>query len=54
VLASATHYRTNGSVVGLTGYNYDPSGRGRIVLQPDVTVGIDELVALATDPALGI
>ncbi|NUT52491.1 MAG: hypothetical protein HOV94_35165 [Saccharothrix sp.] len=48
---TVVHFRPDGSVVQVTGYNYDPTtGAG---LRPRVAVTVDQLVELATDPKLG-
>src|SRR5439155_262449 len=51
MIASATHFRNDGSVVSVAGYNYDPSGHGRIVMQPSIPVTNAQLLVLATEPA---
>ncbi|MET0234138.1 MAG: hypothetical protein ABW224_05850 [Kibdelosporangium sp.] len=52
VIKSAIHLRTDGSAVRISTYNYDPSGDALPVYQPDVALTVDQITALATDPAL--
>jgi hypothetical protein len=52
-IATARHFRNDGSVVAVSGYNYDMAGRGDPKLS-DVPLTSAQLVALATDPALGL
>lgn len=53
-LTSAVHLRTDGTTVRITAYNYDPTGGGQMQFQNDVALTLDQLVRLATDPALHI
>ncbi|MCE7005321.1 hypothetical protein LWC34_21175 [Kibdelosporangium philippinense] len=50
-ITSAEHYRTDGSVTRVSTYNYDPV-TGPSGYQPNVALTDDQLVRLATDPAL--
>jgi hypothetical protein len=51
LLLSVTQFRTDGSVVGATAYNYDPTGHPDVTMaQPPLTNA--QLTTLATDPAL--
>jgi hypothetical protein len=54
VVATVTHYRTSGTVVSASAYNYDPATTGRILYQPAVPVTNQQLATLVTDPALGL
>lgn len=54
LLVSAYHYRPSGALVFVTAYNYDPTAGEPSTYLPDVPVAMDQLVALATDPALGL
>jgi len=53
-IVTVTHYRTDGAVVAVSGYNYDPTAKTAMQPQPSMPVTIDQLTKLATDPALGI
>jgi hypothetical protein len=53
-IQSVTHYRANGTAVRASGYNYDPTARSEVTYLKDITVTIDQLIALATDPALSL
>lgn len=48
---TVAHFRTDGSVVQVTGYNFDPATGAAV--RPEVAVTVDQLVVLATDPKLG-
>ncbi len=54
MILSATHYRANGTAVRATGYNYDPTASSKVTYLQEITVTIDQLIALATDPALAL
>lgn len=49
-LRTAWHYRTDGSVVSVTAYNYDPAGGGPV--RDEIALTSAQLAKLATDPAL--
>jgi hypothetical protein len=50
-LLGVTQFRTDGSVVGASVYNYDPTGDAQVTMaQPALTTA--QLTTLATDPAL--
>ncbi|ALG14237.1 hypothetical protein AOZ06_51780 [Kibdelosporangium phytohabitans] len=51
-IASATHLRNDGTITRVTAYNYDPTSGSAPVYQADVTLTVDQMVRLATDPAL--
>lgn len=51
-ILSVIHYRNTGAVVRVTGYNYDPTGQERPTYAPSIPVTVEQLTALATDPAL--
>ncbi|MFE2754234.1 hypothetical protein ACFXGA_19780 [Actinosynnema sp. NPDC059335] len=51
VSRTVAHFRADGSVVQVTGYNFDPATGSAVRSEPALTV--DQLVALATDPKLG-
>ncbi|QFZ23737.1 hypothetical protein [Saccharothrix syringae] len=51
VVHSAAHFRTDGSAVRISCYNYDPA-QGPTPTRDTVSLTDDELVALATDPGL--
>ncbi|HEV2783411.1 MAG TPA: hypothetical protein VGX25_28845 [Actinophytocola sp.] len=53
-ILSVTHYRANGTAVRATGYNYDPTAHSAPTYLEDIPVTVDQLVALATDPALSL
>lgn len=53
-IVSVTHYRSDGTVVRASGYNYDPTGRTAPTYLPDIPVTVDQLVALAIHPALAL
>lgn len=53
-IMTAYHFRTNGGVVQIAAYNYDMSGTTAPVYMPSIPVTVDQLVALATDPELGL
>ncbi|MBW4715672.1 hypothetical protein [Saccharothrix obliqua] len=52
ITRSAAHFRTDGTVVQVNGYNYDPMQGGKI--RDAVPVTADQLVSLATDPNLSL
>ncbi|MBB5954540.1 hypothetical protein FHS29_001110 [Saccharothrix tamanrassetensis] len=47
---SVAHFRADGSVVQVSGYNYDPAKGGKI--RDEVPISVDQMVSLATDPNL--
>jgi hypothetical protein len=51
-ITSAVHLRKDGSTVRITTYNYDPTGGETPVYQPEVALTVQQLIRLATDPAL--
>jgi hypothetical protein len=51
-ITSAVHLRNDGSTVRITTYNYDPTGGDAPKFQADVALNLDQLVRLASDPAL--
>jgi hypothetical protein len=51
-ITSAVHLRNDGSTVRITTYNYDPTGGDTPQFQADVALSMDQLIRLATDPAL--
>ncbi|MEU4738991.1 hypothetical protein AB0G02_00825 [Actinosynnema sp. NPDC023658] len=50
ITRTVVHFRADGSVVQVTGYNYDPATAAGP--RAEVALTVDELVALATDPGL--
>jgi hypothetical protein len=51
-LRTASAYRPDGTVVSVTGYNYDPTASGAPHVQPSVPVTDAQLTKFATDPVL--
>ncbi|RSM64150.1 hypothetical protein DMH04_51645 [Kibdelosporangium aridum] len=51
-IVTATHYRKDGSTTRVSTYNYDPINGPNDVYQPRVALTDEQLVRLATDPAL--
>ncbi|MEU4806744.1 hypothetical protein [Actinosynnema sp. NPDC023587] len=49
---SVAHFRADGTVVQVTGYNYDPAQGGKT--RDVVPVTLDQLLILATDPRLDL
>ncbi|WP_199429351.1 hypothetical protein [Qaidamihabitans albus] len=51
-VTTAYHYRTDGVVLMVSGYNYDPTAGAETDHLPDLTVTTAQLIELASDPAL--
>jgi hypothetical protein len=53
-IVAVRHYRSDGAVVAISGYNYDPMGKTAIKPLPAMPVSVEQLTYLATQPQLGI
>ncbi|MGW4645131.1 hypothetical protein [Kitasatospora sp. NPDC004289] len=55
-LRAAVHYRNDGSLTRVTGYNYDPNfdAHWDPTVRPDINLTTWQLAALAVDPALTV
>nr|WP_042183699.1 hypothetical protein [Kibdelosporangium sp. MJ126-NF4]CEL15752.1 hypothetical protein [Kibdelosporangium sp. MJ126-NF4]CTQ93678.1 hypothetical protein [Kibdelosporangium sp. MJ126-NF4] len=53
-ILTASHFRTDGTITKVTTYNYDPTTQVKPVYQQNVALTQDQLVRLATDPAVHI
>jgi hypothetical protein len=54
MILSVSHYRADGTVVRATGYNYDPTVGDGSAEPSAMRIGVEQLMALATDPELSL
>jgi hypothetical protein len=53
-MVTVYHFRTDGSVVSVVGYNYDPTGAPLPSKAVPIPVAVEQLAKLAANPALGL
>jgi hypothetical protein len=54
IITTVYHFRSNGGIVQIAGYNYDMAGHTQQVYMPTLPMTLDQLARLATDPELGL